>query len=204
MLAGVILMYAGSIPPSGYLICDGSPVSRSTYPDLFAAVGTTYGSGDGSTTFNLPNLSGRVAIGSSSTHLLGTSAGEEEHVLTVSEMPSHNHEIPTHGHANSITVKTPVLSHTITQAVFKYNRPNGTVTCRTANAGGGIARRGTSNATASRTTAVAIAAHASQACAMSGSISDCDAFNSASVGSGAAHNNMQPFVTLNYIISTGE
>lgn len=204
MLAGVILMYAGSNPPSGYLICDGSAVSRSDYPDLFDAVGTTYGSGDGSTTFNLPNLSGRVALGRSSTHLLGTSAGEEEHVLTESEMPTHNHEIPTHGHANSITVKTPVLSHSITQAVFKYNRPNGTVNCRTANAGGGIARRGTSNATASRTTNVAIAAHASQACAMSGSISDCDAFDSESVGSGVAHNNMQPFVTLNYIISTGE
>ena len=197
-------MYAGSTPPSGYLICDGSAVSRSDYPDLFDAVGTTYGSGDGSTTFNLPNLSGRVAIGRSSTHLLGTSAGEEEHVLTESEMPSHHHKVPTHGHSNSITVKTPVLSHSITQGVFRYNRPNGTVNCRTANAGGGIARKGTSNATASRTTSVAIAAHASQACSMSGSISDCDAFNSEAVGSGAAHNNMQPFVTLNYIISTGE
>ena len=53
--AGVISMYAGNTAPSGYLLCDGSAVSRSTYSALFAVVGTTYGSGNGSTTFNLPN-----------------------------------------------------------------------------------------------------------------------------------------------------
>lgn len=53
--AGVISMYAGSVAPSGYLLCDGSAVSRSTYSALFAVIGTTYGAGNGSTTFNLPN-----------------------------------------------------------------------------------------------------------------------------------------------------
>lgn len=60
---GVIHIFAGSTAPSGWLICDGSAVSRTTYADLFAVIGTTYGSGDDSTTFNLPNLKGRVAVG---------------------------------------------------------------------------------------------------------------------------------------------
>lgn len=52
---GAISMYAGTVAPSGYLLCDGSAVSRSTYSALFAVIGTTYGTGNGSTTFNLPN-----------------------------------------------------------------------------------------------------------------------------------------------------
>lgn len=61
--AGVIVAYAGSAAPSGWLFCDGSAVSRTTFAALFAAIATAYGSGDGSTTFNLPDLRGRVAVG---------------------------------------------------------------------------------------------------------------------------------------------
>ena len=57
MPAGVIVPFAGTTVPAGYLLCDGSAVSRTTYADLFAAIGTTYGAGDGNTTFNLPNIS---------------------------------------------------------------------------------------------------------------------------------------------------
>lgn len=60
---GSIKLYAGNTIPDGYLFCDGQAVSRTTYADLFTVIGTTYGSGDGSTTFNLPNLKGRVAVG---------------------------------------------------------------------------------------------------------------------------------------------
>ena len=60
---GLISMFAGSTAPTGWLICDGSAVSRTTYADLFSAIGTTYGNGNGSTTFNLPNLQGRVPVG---------------------------------------------------------------------------------------------------------------------------------------------
>lgn len=62
--AGSIIDYAGSSTPTGYLDCDGSAVSRSTYAALFSAISTTWGAGDGSTTFNLPNLNGRATIGS--------------------------------------------------------------------------------------------------------------------------------------------
>lgn len=60
---GTVLDYAGSAVPSGYLECDGSAVSRTAYPALFASIGTTWGAGDGSTTFNIPDLRGRVAVG---------------------------------------------------------------------------------------------------------------------------------------------
>lgn len=61
--SGTIFAFAASNVPSNYLLCDGSAVSRSTYQDLFNAIGTTYGAGDGSTTFNIPDLRGRIVIG---------------------------------------------------------------------------------------------------------------------------------------------
>lgn len=61
--AGTIVQWAGATAPANWLICDGSAVSRSQYQSLFAIIGTTYGSGDGSTTFNLPNFKGRTAYG---------------------------------------------------------------------------------------------------------------------------------------------
>lgn len=85
------MLYAGKTAPSGWLLCDGSAVSRTTYSALYDAIGTTYGSGDGSTTFNLPNMSGRVPVGVSSSYKLGATGGEATHTLTVHEMPSHSH-----------------------------------------------------------------------------------------------------------------
>lgn len=61
---GMVFAYAGSSAPTGFLLCDGSAVSRTTYADLFALIGTTYGAGDGSTTFNIPDLRGSVIIAS--------------------------------------------------------------------------------------------------------------------------------------------
>lgn len=84
---GTITAYGGSTAPSGWLMCDGSEVSRAEYSLLFDAIGTAYGDGDGSTTFNLPSMAGRTAIGSSASHVLGTTGGEEAHELTASELP---------------------------------------------------------------------------------------------------------------------
>jgi microcystin-dependent protein len=60
---GMVVPYAGSSAPTGYLLCYGQAVSRTTYASLFAILGTTYGSGDGSTTFNVPDIRGRVVAG---------------------------------------------------------------------------------------------------------------------------------------------
>jgi microcystin-dependent protein len=61
--SGVVFPFAGGSAPFGYLLCDGSPISRADYPQLFAAIGVSHGSGDGSTTFNLPDYRGRFLRG---------------------------------------------------------------------------------------------------------------------------------------------
>lgn len=198
--AGIVMPFAGSVAPEGYLLCDGSAVSRSTYSDLFTAIGTTYGVGDGSTTFNLPDLSGRVVLGVSQSHALGTSGGEATHTLTESELPAHTHTVPSHGHSNDISAKTPVLSHTITQPAFKYNRPN---SFATGGSGGGNVINGTTTGTATVATNAAVTAHAASDCTMSGAVTDCSALTSSSVGLSASHSNMQPYLAMSYIISTG-
>lgn len=201
MNAGTILMFAGSQAPIGFLMCDGSAVSRDTYSALFAVIGTTYGTGDGSTTFNLPNLSGKVAIGSSNSHALGSTGGEENHTLSIGETPAHTHTIPKHGHANTVKATTPALSHTITQPAFTYNAPG-----ETKNSGyfTKSVYTGTTTTNATRSANLAISDHAAAACTKTGSITDRDAFNTQSNGSGSSHSNMQPFITLNYVISTGD
>ena len=100
---GTILDFAAATAPTGYLVCDGSAVSRTTYAALFAVIGTTWGAGNGSTTFNVPDLRGRTAIGAgtgtasdATAHALGSNGGTETHKLTSAQsgVPAHNHPLP--------------------------------------------------------------------------------------------------------------
>jgi len=94
--------------PDGYLIEDGTAVSRTTYSDLFAVIGTTYGTGDGSTTFNLPDSRGRVAVNKNPSDTefdtIGEKFGEKAHILAGSESgeKGHNHIQDPHGHTSSV------------------------------------------------------------------------------------------------------
>ena len=89
---GTILPYSSSNVPSGYMICDGRALSRADYSDLFNIIGTSYGSGDGSTTFNIPNLRGKVLISQDPNDgdfdTIGKNGGEKTHKLLASELPS--------------------------------------------------------------------------------------------------------------------
>lgn len=95
---GEIRIFSGNNIPAKWLLCDGSLVSRETYYQLFSSIGTTWGGGDGSTTFAIPDIKGRTVIGNGEStasghtlHNLGQMNGEEKHVLTSAELASHNH-----------------------------------------------------------------------------------------------------------------
>ena len=147
--AGTIIAYAGSTAPDGYMLCDGSAVSRSIYSRLFTAIGTTYGTGDGSTTFNVPNLKGKVVVGYNSSdsdfNSLGNTGGEKTHTLTVDEIPSHDHDI-------------------------RYSLE-------------GVAHSGSGNNIVGKQ-----------------NTGDNWDVHDAATGGGQAHNNLQPYIVLNYII----
>lgn len=93
---GSIMPYPKATAPENWLICDGSAISRTDYSELFNAIGTTFGEGDGSTTFNLPNIKGRTIVGldtdDTDFNTIGKTLGEKTHTLTVAEMPEHNHK----------------------------------------------------------------------------------------------------------------
>jgi microcystin-dependent protein len=96
---GILLAYGGAAAPSGWLICDGSAVSRSLYSLLFGAIGTNYGVGDGSTTFNIPDLRGRVPVGyaPSGGHSDVSTLGLNDSVALANRRPKHRHTPHTHG-----------------------------------------------------------------------------------------------------------
>jgi microcystin-dependent protein len=92
-------------PPQYWLNCDGSQISRTTYAALYTLIGTTFGPGDGSTTFNLPDLRGRVGLGAGqgsglTNRLLAAIGGEENHILSIAELASHTHTVTDPGHAH--------------------------------------------------------------------------------------------------------
>ena len=103
-MIGMIFDYAGEEAPPGFLICNGQAVSRTTYKDLYDVIGTKYGAGDNSTTFNIPDLRQRFTRGAQASENLGAKGGEATHILTVEEMPSHTHEQNAHSHSATATV----------------------------------------------------------------------------------------------------
>ncbi|HPO16851.1 MAG TPA: tail fiber protein, partial [Candidatus Hydrogenedentes bacterium] len=165
---GTIVQYAGATAPTGWLICNGTSVSTTTYAALYAVIGYTYG-GSGST-FSLPNLVGKVAVGksiSSPFDTLGNTGGEITHLLTAAEMPSHTHTQNQHGHA----------IHN------GYGGPNGI---------GASAESGSDDNNWSFQDRMFASQFAF--------VADYTTATNQNTGGGQAHNNLQPYLVLNYII----
>lgn len=85
---GGIAAYGGTVIPDGWLLCDGREVSREIYSELFAVIGTTWGAGDGSTSFNLPDLRNRMPVGSGDDYTLASTGGESSYKLTQKQLPA--------------------------------------------------------------------------------------------------------------------
>jgi microcystin-dependent protein len=172
---GEITMWATSTAPTGWLIADGSAISRSTYSALFGVLSTTYGVGDGSTTFNLPNLKGRVPVGRDASQTefdtLGETGGSKTSALVVANLPAHTHTVD----SNTLDVLYNAGSYT-----------TGYITGRDADNNGVI--DGTSN-----TFGIAV-----------GTATDHTHTIATSGGNGTAtgdtFSNLSPYIALNYII----
>lgn len=106
--AGMMMPYAAATAPIGWLLCDGAAVSRQTYRRLFSIIGTTYGTGDGSTTFNLPNLKGRIIVGVDAAQtefdVLGETGGSKS--IVTGAVPAH-----THGYGHTHGMNTVDTNH---------------------------------------------------------------------------------------------
>jgi microcystin-dependent protein len=179
--AGTVNPYAGSTAPTGWLLSYGQAVSRTTYANLFAVLSTTYGVGDGSTTFNLPDLRGRVvageddmggtaasrltAAGSGITGTtLGATGGTQTHTMTSAEMPSHTHTQNAHSHSLTAPAYGGVISNVAGGFGAYFNRD-------------GVGGSDATNWQANSTTPT-----------------------NQDTGGGGAHQNTQPTIVLNYII----
>jgi microcystin-dependent protein len=95
-IAGSIKLWGGSTEPTDWMFCDGRALSRSAYPSLFAKIGTTYGAGDGTTTFNLPNITNRFPVGAGGLYANGATGGSADAVVV-----SHTHTLTDPGHRHS-------------------------------------------------------------------------------------------------------
>jgi len=198
--AGIINQYGGSVAPSGYLICDGQSVSTSTYPALFQAIGYTYG-GSGSN-FTIPNLQNRVPVGKGTEtefDVLGETGGAKTVALTEAQLPSHSHTTPTHAHTFSGTTTTDG-SHSHTYTV-QYHVGNTTNVGTNGQAISGSEQSGLYGAWNGIPPNQGTSANGSHSHTYSGTTgSSSPTTNTA--GSSQAHNNLQPYIVLNYIIKT--
>jgi microcystin-dependent protein len=192
--AGVVLDFAGPTAPNGFLLCDGAAVSRTDYADLFSAIGTTWGVGDGSTTFNVPDFRGRSSLGAGqgsglTNRGLGAQGGEENHQLSEAELAAHTHTQNSHNHTQN--------SHTHTDSGHTHAAAGAGTGYRfsIASGGSGLSQAGTNVLTAAMPSA-------------SANISTNTATNQAATatnqntGGDTAHNTMHPFLVVNKIIKT--
>lgn len=191
---GDLKPYAGSAAPDGWLECDGSAVSRSAYAALFGIVGVIWGPGDGSTSFNVPDLRGRALLGHDGSHAVGSTGGAASVVLSVAQLPAHSHAVtdPQHTHVfagdpHNHTITDPTHSHTESTAV----------SAATAGAGAGGATPG-SGSTGSSATGITI----NNATVTGTNAAASTGVTIQNTGSGDPVPTQSPYATVMYLIKT--
>jgi microcystin-dependent protein len=155
-ITGMISMYASGTPPTGFLLCDGSAVSRTTYADLFAVTSTTYGAGDGSTTFNLPDLRSRFPLGysASAPTKVFTFASRASNVITVTGADNHAHNELQTGQAVLYSAPSGAmtgLTHNTTYYVVRVTATTFSLATSVANANAGTVITLSSDGTGAQT-----------------------------------------------------
>lgn len=223
----VVLPFAGSVEPSGWLFCYGQAISRTTYATLFTVISTTFGTGDGSTTFNVPDLRGRVPYGkdnmggSAANRItvatsgitgttLGSAGGAQSITLATTNLPSHTHGI------TSITVTGTAASngahtHTVSGTTstdgahtHTYEDDGRGGTSKTSGSGTAAntdsdTRTTDSSGSHSHTVTGTAASNGAHTHSVTGTASG----TSDAAGSGTAYGKVSPGIILNYIIYTG-
>jgi microcystin-dependent protein len=212
-LTGAVKLWPGASLPTGYLWCDGSAVSRTTYAALFSAIGTAHGAGNGSTTFNLPDLRGRMPLGKDDMGgtaanrvtsggsgiagaTLGATGGAETVTLAASQIPAHSHTATTS--LTSVSAGTPAGTigaagtHNHTATALKAGAGTGQFVSSGNTYGSGTITTDTEPDHTHAFTGSALAAHTHTATTTVAN----------STGGGGAHSNMPPSIVLAWIIKT--
>lgn len=199
---GVMQLYCGTGSiPTGWYEANGALVSRTGDGPLFGAIGVTFGAGDGSTTFALPDFRGRVAIGAGtgaglSSRTAGNTGGEENHLLSQAELPgvtlTGNTGVDSPGHTHSGTTLSENANHT-------HNLPTGASSQSTL----AFVNTAPANADARGTGTVSGAENQVHQHSFTTNIPDethVHGFSIGPIGGNVAHNNMPPFLVVRYII----
>lgn len=173
---GGLMPFAGAAPPVGWLLCNGAQVSRVNYKSLFDVIGTTWGAGDGATTFGLPDMRGRSPIGAGqgaglTFRALGGAVGIEAVQLTTPQMPDHAHDINDPGHRHRVFTSNPAG---VGQASIGYGGAGGAIYRDENELGTKLIEPSLTNIT-----------------------------STAGKGNDQAHENMQPSLAVNYLIFAG-